>query len=151
MTETIEKPKAQALVGETSPEPGGRWELQLTIRTKMIGVGAIKAVADFVRIGAQFAGQTQIAIGAKGRELPSRLGDIEGEMTTSDVALDLQVHEGLLKAYRFHCTGQAVDDGARYEGRWHAPCVDPEDCNCEGTTDDFVMIRLDDTGDGASR
>ena len=151
MAETIEKPKAQALVGETSPEPGGRWELRLTIRTKMIGVGAIRAVADFVRIGAQFAGQTQIAIGAKGRELPGRLGDIEGEMTASDVALDLQVQEGFLKAYRFHCTGQAVDDGARYEGSWHAPCVHPGDCNCDGTTDEFVMVRLDETGDGASR
>lgn len=143
MAETIEKPKAQALVSETSPEPGGRWELRLTIRTKMIGVGVIRAVTDFVRIGAQFAGQTQIAIGAGGQELPSRPADIEGEMTASDVALDLQVHEGFLKAYRFHCTGQAVDDGARYEGSWHAPCVHPADCNCEGTTDDFVMVRLD--------
>lgn len=143
MADTIERTKAQALVGDAQPEPNGRWELRLTIRTKMIGVGAIKAVADFFRIGAQFAGQTQIAIGAKGQELPSRPADIEGEMTDSEVSLDLQVHEGLLKAYRFHCTGTAVADGNRYEGSWHAPCVHPGDCGCEGTRNDFVMVRLD--------
>lgn len=143
MTETLDRPSALAAISEAAPEPNGRWELRLTIRTKMIGVGAIKAVADFFRIGAQFAGQTEIAIGAKGRELPSRPADIEGEMSEREVSLDLQVHEGLLKAYRFHCTGTAVGDGNRYEGRWHAPCVDPEDCGCDGTSDDFVMVRLD--------
>ena len=143
MAQTLERTRAQALIGDAEPQAGGRWELRLTIRTEMIGVGTIKAVAEFFRIGAQFAGQTEIAIGANGRELPSRTADIEGEMSETDVSLDLQVHEGPLKAYRFHCEGTADADGNRYEGRWHAPCVHPEDCGCDGTSDDFVMVRLD--------
>ena len=106
-------------------------------------VGTIKAVAEFFRIGAQFAGQTEIAIGAKGRELPSRTADVEGEMSETDVSLDLRIHEGPLKAYRFHCEGTADADGNRYEGRWHAPCLNPGNCGCDGTRDDFVMVRLD--------
>ena len=143
MAATVERTKAQALVGDADPEPGGRWELRLTIRTKMIGVGTIRALAEFFRIGAQFAGQTEIAIGAKGRELPSRTADVEGEMSQTGVSLDLRIHEGPLKAYRFHCEGTADADGSRYEGRWHAPCLNPGNCGCDGTRDDFVMVRLD--------
>ena len=141
MSQTILEPSAVVRLGKANPEPNGRWELRLTIRTKMIGVGAIKAVAEFFRIGTQFAGQTQISIGANGRELPSRTADIEGEMSERDVSLDLRIHEGP-EAYRFHCTGDAGRRN-RYEGSWHAPCVHPGDCGCDGTSDDFVMVRLD--------
>lgn len=143
MTETIDKPKASALAGIAEPERHGRWEVCLTIRTKMIGVGAMKAVVEFFRIGGQFAGQTETVLQAGGRQLPGRPADIEGEMSESAVSLDLNVHEGPLKAYRFHCTGTALADGHRYEGQWHAPCVHPGDCGCDGTTDAFVMTRLD--------
>ena len=141
-TDTLTKPSALSKIGEAAPEDGGRWEIRLEVLLKSSGREVtMKAVADFVRLGQQFSGQTMVVYWMGEQGGPGFDADVEGELSDSDVHLELNMQQGELRQAPFLCTGTAVAEGQRYEGRWHMPCLDPVDCGCDGDDGDFSLTR----------
>lgn len=141
-TDTLTRPSALVQIGEAEPEAGGRWELRIAMQLKTLGPVEMRAMADFVRLGQQFSGQTMVVYYMEDRGGPGFDADIEGELSDMDVRLDLNFQEGELATAPFLCTGTAVTQGKRYEGRWHMPCLDPAGCGCEGEDGDFSLTRV---------
>ncbi len=143
ITNTLTKPSALAKIGETVPEEGGRWEIRLEMILKSSGREVtMKAMADFVRLGQQFSGQTMVVYYMGEQGGPGFDADVEGELSETDVRLDLNMLEGDLRGASFQCSGTASAKGKRYEGRWHMPCIDPVECGCEGDDGDFSLTRV---------
>lgn len=146
-SDLLSRPGAAAMITDAAPEEGGRWELRLDMELETLGAVQMRAMADFVRLGQQFSGQTMVVYYMGEQGGPGFDADIEGELSDADVRLDINIQEGELKHAPFLCTGTAETEGRRYTGRWHMPCLDPVECGCEGEDGDFTLTRIGPTGD----
>lgn len=142
-TDTLTRPSVLETVGEAEPEGAGRWEVHIAYRmASSNSVVDFKAVVDFVRLGAFFSGRTNMACIAGGREAMRVPTDFEGELTHKQALLDVHMQEGALRRAPFHCSGDAKLDGAKYEGIWKMPCLDPDGCGCDGDSGAFWLTRI---------
>lgn len=141
-TDTLTRPSALSKIGDAAPEEGGRWELRVAMTFENIDDVELRAMVDFVRIGRQFAGQTMVVYWMGEQGGPGFDADIEGELSDTDLQLDMILLEGELAGTPYHCTGTAEVAGKRYTGRWHMPCIDPVECGCEGDDGDFSLTRV---------
>lgn len=140
--DTLTRPSTLAQIGDAEPQAGGRWELRIRMEFESIDDVEVRAMVDFVQLGNQFAGQTEATYYFEDREGPAFDADFEGDMTDTDVRLDMTFLEGELAGTPYNCKGSAETKGKRYTGRWHMPCLDPVECACEGDDGDFTLTRI---------
>lgn len=123
--------------------PRKKWELHLVIPVedgKVFGRATLQTVPE----SGLFSERVKLIIWTMNTS-PGEFGwqtDVDGTRLAESVDMQVHIFGSSIRFNPMTCQGLSLADQTRYEGTWTMPCLDPEECGCDGWTGKFFLSEL---------
>lgn len=138
----IDKPTTKA-VDQPVEKKRPLWELHVIIPGKTGRVFGRATLRTIPEVGL-FSERVKMTIWTSSTS-PGDFGfdaDVDGERFADRVDMLVHIFGTSIRFSPMSCEGTATIDKDRYEGTWTMPCLDPEDCGCDGNSGQFYLTAL---------
>ncbi len=68
--------------------------------------------------------------------------DVDGMRFSDTVDMQVHIFGSSIRFKPMSCEGDLSSDGTCYEGSWTMPCIDPDECGCDGVTGTFRLTEI---------
>lgn len=140
-TETIDTAphRKKSLLSVSQPEKWGKWEGKIDIETGELAGEAFYIVAELIILADQ--------IGGTGRTTENGIEfTVSGYKNGDLVFLQIFFEDPEIGRVPLGCSGKLAAGETQISGTWHADCLLPESCGCDGHDGHFEFFRIGDNG-----